>query len=372
MSEQLVITTLGGLHFSQGGIPVAELALRKAEALFVYLACTRRPQPREVLADLFWDERSPSQSLGSLRMALSSLRAHLAPYLIVTRATVAFNYDSPHTLDVAEFERHLDTARSHGATGNEQPTEAVRELEETVALYRGPFLQGFYLRDASGFEEWMLMEQERLQRLVTVALQDLVATYLRRGEYSAGIPHASRLLQMDPLDEEMHRQLMRLLAHSGQRAAALEQYQTCRRILSAELGTAPDPATIELYESIRSGKVESIATTPPSAPLEGSERANRLPAQLTPFIGREAEKATLVKCLRDPGCRLLTLVGPGGIGKSRLALQVVTEVLHDFEDGVWFVELAPLTLPDLVGPTIAAALGLKEAAGRDLLDTLKA
>ncbi len=371
MSEQLNITTLGGLQVSQGGIPVADLALRKAEALFVYLACTRRPQPREVLADLFWDERSPAQSLGSLRMALSSLRARLAPYLIITRATVAFNYDRPHQLDVAELEQHLDAARSYGSRGDDLSPEAVRELEQAVALYRGSFLQGFYLRDASGFEEWMLMQQERLQRLVTAALQDLVTSYLGRGEYSAGIPHASRLLQMDPLDEEMHRQLMRLLAYSGQRAAALEQYQTCQRILSTELGIAPGPATTELYESIRLGKLESVTASPGSAALPSRERAHRLPAQLTPFIGREAEKAALVRYLSDPTCRLITLIGPGGIGKSRLALQVVTDVLHEFEDGVWFVELAPLTVPDLVGPTIAAALGLKETAGRDLLDTLK-
>ncbi|HYO48838.1 MAG TPA: BTAD domain-containing putative transcriptional regulator [Chloroflexia bacterium] len=371
MSEQLTIFTLGGLQISQRGIPLADLALRKAEALFVYLACIRRPQPREVLADLFWDERSPAQSLGSLRMALSSLRTRLAPYLTITRAMVAFNYDSPHWLDIAEFQQHLDAARSHGSRGGDLSPEAVQDLEQAVALYRGPFLQGFYLRDASGFEEWMLMEQERLQRLVTAALQDLVTAYLGRGEYSAGILHASRLLQIDPLDEEMHRQLMRLLAYSGQRAAALEQYQACQRILSAELGVAPDPATTELYESIRLGKLESVSTVPGSAGLAAGERTHKLPAQLTPFIGREAEKAALVKCLSDPGCRLVTLVGPGGIGKSRLALQVVTDVLHEFEDGVWFVELAPLTLPDLVGPTIAAVLGVKEVAGRDLLDTLK-
>ncbi|HEX9987493.1 MAG TPA: tetratricopeptide repeat protein [Chloroflexia bacterium] len=371
MSEPLSITTLGGLQVSQGGIPVADLALRKAEALFVYLACTHRPQPREVLADLFWDERSPTQSLGSLRMALSSLRAHLAPYLTITRATVAFNYDSPYWLDVAELERHLEAARAHSSSGDAQSPEAVQELEQAVALYRGPFLQGFYLRDASGFEEWMVMEQERLQRIVTAALQDLVSTYLGRGEYSAGIPHASRLLQMDPLDEEMHRQLMRLLAHSGQRAAALEQYQTCQRILSTELGIAPDPATTELYESIRLGKLESVTTAPGSASSGAKDRAYGLPAQLTPFIGRETEKAAIIKCVSDPGCRLVTLIGPGGIGKSRLAMQVVPDVLHEFEDGVWFVELAPLTVPDLVGPTIAAALGVKEIAGRDLLDTLK-
>lgn len=371
MSEQLTITTLGGLQISQGGIPLADLALRKAEALFIYLACSRRPQPREVLADLFWDDRSPAQSLGSLRMALSNLRTRLTPYLIITRATVAFNYDSPHRLDVVELEQHIEAAHSYRSGGNEQSPEAVQELEQAVALYRGPFLQGFYLREASGFEEWMLMEQERLERRVTAALQDLVTTYLGRGEYSAGIPHASRLLQIDPLDEEMHRQLMRLLAYSGQRAAALEQYQTCRRILSAELGIAPAPSTTELYESIRVGKMEGVTTTPGSTAWAAKEAARRLPAQLTPFIGRETDKAALVKYLSDSTCRLVTLVGPGGIGKSRLALQVVADVLHEFEDGVWFVELAPLTVPDLVGPTIAAALGVKETAGRDLLDTLK-
>src|SRR5207253_2693463 len=186
-------------------------------------ACSRRPQPREVLADLFWEERSTAQALANLRWLLTRLGRQFAANLVVSRDKVAFNPDSPHWLDVAEFEHSLDAAHTRPTRGDELAPAAVRDLERAAALYSGPFLQGFYPRDSSGFEDWMLREQDRLQRLVVGGLHDLATHYMGRGDYSTGIAHAARLLQIDPLREEPHRQIMTMLAGSGQRRAAGEQ-----------------------------------------------------------------------------------------------------------------------------------------------------
>src|SRR5687768_14316418 len=109
MAELLEITTLGGLRVRCGEAPITGFRSRKVEALLVYLACNRLAQPREVLADLFWDERSTSQTLTNLRWLLAELGKRLSPYLDVTRSTVRFKPDAPHWLDVAELESHLDT-----------------------------------------------------------------------------------------------------------------------------------------------------------------------------------------------------------------------------------------------------------------------
>ena len=142
---------------------------------------------------------------------------------------------------------------------------------------------------------------------------------------------------------------MRLLALDGQRAEALVQYERCRRILRLELGVEPEPETVALHARIRDGaELHAVGASPP----------HNLPAQLTPFVGREREMVEITTRLRDPVCRLLTLVGPGGCGKTRLALEATATQLADFADGVFLVSLAPLRSIDAVVPALAAALGI--------------
>lgn len=152
---------------------------------------------------------------------------------------------------------------------------------------------------------------------------------------------AMRLLALDPWREEAHRQMMRLLARSGQRSAALAQYETCRRLLAQELGVEPSPETTALYERIR------------TAP----ERRHNLPVEVTSFVGREAELAALGRRLADPTCRLVTVVGTGGVGKTRLALQAAAAQINGFLHGVHFVPLTPLSSADLIIPAIAQVVG---------------
>jgi adenylate cyclase len=262
MNGPLEISTLGGLSIHCGDQPVTGFDSRKVEALLVYVACSGRPQSRDVLADLLWDDLPQPRALGNLRVVLHSLRKQLDPYVTVTRDAVALNPEAAIWLDVAEFEEKLSEGR----------------IEEAVALYHGDFLQGFYVRGARRFEDWAIVECEQLRQLALDALGELVTRHLETGTYRDGIVHARRLVQLDPYLEDAHRQLMRLLAFGGQRGAALAQYETCRRILKEELGVEPAAETTALYEQIQAGELE--------IPIPYEQVVLRRPA----FLDVEAER----------------------------------------------------------------------------------
>jgi WD40 repeat protein/serine/threonine protein kinase/DNA-binding SARP family transcriptional activator len=304
MQAAMEIVTLGGLQISRGQIPVTNLGLRKAEALLVYLATTQKPQSREVLADLLWDDRSQRQSLTNLRVVLTSLRKEFEPYFDISRDMVSRNPEAEIWLDAAEFEDCLIAVQRAG--GISTPGEA-EQLEQAVGLYQGEFLDGFYLHESRGFEEWMLRERERLHRLAVSGLHDLVRYDLQRGNYPAGIQRASRLLALDPLSESGHRQMMQLLAYSGRRSEALAQYETCRQLLWDELAIEPSASTKAMYEKIRAGAL--VRSKPPLRVIRGYELQEQIGSgshgaiyrALQPGVGREvAVKIILPQYANDP------------------------------------------------------------------------
>jgi WD40 repeat protein/DNA-binding SARP family transcriptional activator len=360
MADLLEISLLGGLTLKRGGLPVTALASRKAEALLVYLLCTGRAHAREVLADLLWDDRSQSQALANLRVLLTSLRQVLGPYVTITRQAVAFNPNNPYWLDVAELEQGVAAARTQ-SQGGSLSHEAAAQLAQALALYRGDFLLGFYLRDSQSFEEWLVTERERLRLKAFEALHDLVAGYLNLGEYPAGIEQAGRLLQLDSLQEEAHRQLMRLLVYSGQRNAALAQYDACRRILADELGVDPTPETTALYERIRAGELsggaEEAIPTPKAGRAGTPGRGGRRGVEenvgsrqsvvgghhadwgeapeIGAFYGRQAELAELEHWLVAGRCRVVAVLGMGGVGKTALAAKLTQGLASQFDFVIW-------------------------------------
>ncbi|MFL7810020.1 MAG: tetratricopeptide repeat protein, partial [Anaerolineae bacterium] len=167
-----------------------------------------------------------------------------------------------------------------------------------------------------------------------------------------------RQVQMDPWREEAHRQLMHLLALTGQRSAALAQYEACRRALADELAVEPTAETQALYQTI-------LAEKPTDEGTAGTPALYNLPSTGTAFVGREKELAEIADLLANPDCRLVTLFGPGGIGKTRLALQAAADHLGAFSDGIAFVPLAPVETASHVVPAVAAALGLFFHDGQD-------
>ncbi len=354
----LSLALLGPVQIRLDGAPVTAFESDKVRALLAYLALeAERPHRRAALAGLLWPERPERAAHLSLNQALSNLRHAIgdrsatAPVLRITPETIQFDRDSDHTLDVAVFSDLLAACDQHPHRHGETCTSCARRLQQAAELYRGSLLDQFFLSDSAAFEEWALLTRERLHRRAFTALAQLATYHERRGEHALAEHTTRRQLDLDPWREASHRQLMRLLACGGQRNAALMQYATCRRVLAKELDVEPEEETTALYVRIQRGAdVASHDAVRPAANL-----AAHTPP--TPLIGRETELAQLADRLEQRDCRLLTLVGPGGIGKTRLALQAAADLGASFLDGVAFVPLAALSAAELLVPAIAGALG---------------
>jgi len=328
MSDVLTLRLLGKPQVSLSGAAVSGFISAKVHALLFFLATTGRPHTREALAGLLWGDMPEAQAGKNLRNALSNLRTLVGPHLLITRDEVAFNRDSPYGLDVEVF-----LASMADPAGKD-----LEALHKAVELYQGDFLEGFYVVEALAWEEWMLGRRSLLKGAMLQALHMLVVKHLEREEHAAGIEYANRLLALEPWREETHRHLMILLARSRQRSAALAQYETCRRILAEELGVEPMPETTALYERLKA------ASIPPP---------HNLPPQPTAFVGRETELAEIARYLNNPQAQVLTLVGPGGIGKTRLALQAAARCVEPetnfearFANGVFLVPLADVGMAE--------------------------
>jgi DNA-binding SARP family transcriptional activator/ABC-type glycerol-3-phosphate transport system substrate-binding protein/predicted ATPase len=344
-------------------VSVAEHLSSKAQAILYYLAATGEPQRRTTLASLLWADMPEAAARANLRRSLVDLRESVGDYLMIDRNSVAFKPDSRYWIDLAEFKTGI---------GQTSPKIDPKQLQAAVEFYRGDFLAGFYVRDAPDFESWVLAEQERLRELAIQARRALVDDHVKHGKPLQAIVELRRLLSLEPWREEAHRQLMELLARTDQRSAALVQFEICRQVLYEELGVEPGPETVDLYERIRVGKlgvtaavrisggesewaeqdrprIESesdVALSLAPALPRRSRPTHNLPPQPTSLIGRDEELAEIDKLLAHPDCRLLTLVGPGGIGKTRLALEVAHRALGQFRDGVYFISLAAVDRPD--------------------------
>jgi DNA-binding SARP family transcriptional activator/predicted ATPase len=355
---ELRFTLLGRPQVVGDGAPLTGWALRKSLALLAYLAVTGHPHSRTALAGLLWADDTDGNARSSLRKVLAELRQRIPTHLVIARTEVAFDRASGYWLDVEAFERGIGRALTPGQS---RPTEAgAAALAEAAELYRGDFLLGLAVHDAPAFEEWVLLEREHLRLLALRALHALVDHHAARAQPAPALAYLDRLLSLEPADEEAHRHKMVLLALGGQRAAALQQYEACRQALRA-LDAEPDEETAALYEHVRSG-----ARLP--APRAARTPGHGLCPPLTPLVGRESELAEIRARLRDPACRLLTLVGPGGVGKTHLALKVAADMQagaleghappDGLEDGVYLVRLGSLPAAEAIAPAIAQALDL--------------
>lgn len=558
-----------------------ELKRRKVLALFVYLAITGQPHSRAVLTDLLYPKQSRDRSMSDFRQTLSFLKNTIGEnWLSSDRRSVSLANAGGVWIDVHEFCRLVRESRRLLQDGSGE--KALYLFNNAARLYRGEFLSGFYLRDSLDFEEWQLSQQENLQQHYAYVLEQLVKIHSMRKEYKTAIDYGNRWLSLDPLDQEVHRHLMRLYKLDGQHAAATRQYEICRNTLREELQEPPDEETCRLREAISSpdfkpgprfwldkwhqaqaiypaphnhekeskptvaenlpsgvaaflsidfrgfaqrlknhpqpiefhptdykavfrssvelgggqiigtenntpcavfsdastairvakdtqvlcqqellsmadaprplipigprvvlhaGKVErqqeiyigsvidriahlleaanegQILLSSPMVELandalpEGASlrslgphrlrdlsppkpiyqlmhpelladfpalkslesRPNNLPSQLTSLVGRRKELVELTNFFRYEEAQILTLTGPGGTGKTRLALQVAAQQIDLFEHGVYFVGLATIRKPEGVLPSIAQALDVRETMRRDrsLMEVLK-
>ena len=325
---QLSLSFLGAFQATLGQQRITNFRSANVQGLLVYLAMQAdRPFSRDVLATLFWPDESESTARANLRQSLYQLRKVLIdedqeqPFLRINRHTVQFNQESDTILDVIHFLAALDR----------------HDLEIAVSYYQGDLLPGFTC-DSLEFEEWLRLERERLHRQALEALYQWTEWLLDDGRYQQAQTAARRQIELEPWREEGHRQLMLALALNGERSAALAQFESCRRLLAEELGVKPNAETVALYEQITAGKAigmrrATAVLTPP----------HNLLSPTTTYFGRAQEQAELLEQLTQPDHRLITLVGEGGIGKSRLAQEVAWQLREQFHDGIWFVPLAGLT-----------------------------
>ena len=340
---RLSVSLLGPFQVALDGQPVAAFESAKVRALLAYLAVDAdRVHRRQSLAGLLWPDLPERSARANLRHALSLLRDAIGdrladpPFLMADRDTIRFDAQSDYWLDVAAF-RGLVASADAG----------IEHLEQAIALCRAEFLQGFSLADSVAFEEWTILHRDWLHRDLVDALRRLTALYEQGGNPRRAIERSRRWAELAPWDEGAHRALMRLLALDGRRSEALAQYDACARLLREELDVAPAPETIALRDRIRDGTLDAT-----------DRQAVNLPVPLMSLVGRRAALAEVLGWLRDPGCRLLTIVGPGGCGKTRLALEAAREATGDFEDGVCVVPLAPLEPAVPLAPVIAQSVGL--------------
>ena len=337
-----------------------DIRRRKAMALAIYLAVTGRSHSRDALATLFWPELDQGRARAGLRRALAALKKALGQdFLDVDRETVGLDHDAEIWLDVSEFQERLAECQTHPHPPEQVCPACLPLLAEAAALYRDHFLAGFTLPDSPAFDEWQFFHTEGLRDELASALERLAHGHSDRDEFEPAITCARRWLALDSLHEPAHRCLMQLYARSGQRAAALRQYAECERVLREELGITPEQETTQVYEAIKE-KRELPPSATPTVPQTTTHKHN-LPVQPTPFVGREAVLAEIAGRLQDPDCRLLTLLGPGGSGKTRLALEAATGQLGRYEHGVFVVSLAPLSSAESIVPTIAQAIGVDYA-----------
>jgi predicted ATPase/DNA-binding SARP family transcriptional activator len=359
---RLALALLGPPQLTQNGERVQSFRYDKVVALLAYLVVeASRPQRREALAALLWPDHDPTAARHSLSQALFCLRGLLAdsaeqPLVLLTRQTVQLNLANEHQVDVIAFRDLLDRQRRHQHPAGQLCSQCAHWLRQAVELYRGDFLEQLAIPDAVDFDEWVLPRRTAFLDQVLTALDELIEYHGRRDEFAEATSYARRQLALDPYREESQRRLLSLLAQSGERGAALLQYERYRQLLRDELGIEPDAATTSLIQRIRDAAAGSPGAS--ATPLQLARRY-RLPVSLTPFVGRRTELARLTEQLFDASARLITLVGPGGIGKTRLALQAAAPASETFADGACFVPLAGVPPGHRFIPAIADALSLQ-------------
>lgn len=344
----LQISLFGSFRAFLDNQPITNFATTKVQALLAYLLLESDPaHERGMLAGLFWPEQTEEAARASLRQALYLLRQAVQdqnrpqPFFDLTRNTVAFNRQSNHWLDVATFNQLIQQCQKHNHLDPGQCESCCRRLEEAIALYQGDFLAQLSLPDSAAFENWAVARREGLRQRMVEALQGVVAFYEHHQQTEIAQRYARRLVEFEPLQEDGYLRLMRLLAADGQRGAALGVYEKLRTLLAQEMGVGPSPNINELVQQIRQGYQAPAGTSPLIPPPKMTP-----PLALTRLIGREVELQKVVELLQEPACRLLSLIGPGGVGKSELALWLGSEMMPHFQHGVCFVSLAEVKLAD--------------------------
>ena len=350
-----------------------QLSMRRLGALLAGLLLRHpNPMPREELLGILWPDEDLSVSRNRLRVLLNALRQHLEPgdaisgsVLQAERSAIQLAVGA-FTSDYHDFLQALQTAKDAVSEGDK-----VAALKQAVALYRGELLAGFY-------DEWILAERRRITELHYMALRELTRRLMQSDDPEQAVDYARQAVVAEPLDEEAHEDLMRLYQAIGQPAAALRQYDQLERLLREEVAAEPSADSRRLREQIESGLghgiTQAVRSVRPALPRAAEQKVDRrrsthsLPHRLTRFFGRDEEIIQLCTLLApDAPTRLVTLLGPGGTGKTRLAVEAAERLLDVYGGRVYFVPLAEAVSPQQIGFALGRALRLPNTPGMDPL-----
>ena len=264
----LGITLFGSLQIASDNKPICGIASDKVRGLLVFLAVEAdRPHRRDFLAEMFWPNKPRGVARNNLKQAIANLRKVLGdreaatPFLLISGDEIQFNLEGSQRIDVNELSELLDACANHSHQEGGGCENCEELLKQAGELYQGEFLAEFSLPDSQAFEEWALINREAFQQRAARAYRELLSLFEEQNELKEARKYARRLVRLAPWSEENHRILMRLLARSGKRSAALKQYDICQRITAEEFGVEPSKATKELYQGIREGEIGIVPTT---------------------------------------------------------------------------------------------------------------
>jgi predicted ATPase/DNA-binding SARP family transcriptional activator len=373
---------LGPLEVRREGGPI-ELARGRARRLLIALLLrTGRVVPADVLIDQVWDVHPPADALNALQVQVSYLRRALGlapvgapPALRTVAGGYVLDVD-PDTLDVQRFERLVASASTRVAGGTAADADtALGELQAAAELWRGEPLQDV------AYEPFVAAEVERLRELRAASFEHEIDARLLLGRHDEAVPMLRQLIAEHPLREHLRAQLVLALYRSGRQAEALRAYRAARDLLVDELGVEPGRELQQLQRAVLAQDPELEWAPPPAGrgadaagpslrPHSEGVVASNLPWSPSPLIGRDAEATVLGGLVVDAGVRLVTLVGPPGVGKTRLAVEVARGAQSVYSDGVWFVDLGGVSDPALVPTTIAAAAQVRVDGVDSVTNTL--
>ncbi|MBD2461381.1 AAA family ATPase [Oscillatoria sp. FACHB-1407] len=331
MSSTLDIRLLGGFSLAYGDRPIPGITTSRSQALLACLVLHRHtPQPRQRLAFYLWADSTDTQARSNLRKELSYLRRDLPEadrFLIIESKTLQWSPAAPFTLDVMAFENAVKAAAQ-----TTDPDQVRSLLEQAIQLYQGDLLP-------SCEDEWIVSERERLQQIRVKGLEQLIDLLKTQQDYRTAIGYAQQLLRIDSLNEAAYASLMQLHWLSGDRANALQLYHRCITVLREEMGVDPSATTRDLYQRIlnedeqptppelpRSTSIPPALPVPPTTQQDWGEAID-----VSTFYGRVTELSTLHQWINRDRCRLVLLLGMGGIGKTALAVKLAQEIVGNRE-----------------------------------------
>jgi predicted ATPase/DNA-binding SARP family transcriptional activator len=363
---------LGPIEVADGD-SLVPLAGAQRSLLALLLLSANEVVSADRLIEELWGEEVPESGRAALQVRISQLRKALGRQggRIATRAPGYLLHVDRDELDLYGFERMVDEAV------RAEPAEAAAKLREALGLWRGPPLVDL------SYEPFAQPAIRRLEELRLAAFEKRIDADLELGRQADLIGELRTQVEQYPLRERLHAQLMLALYRSGRQAEALAAYQSARRVLVEQLALEPTAPLRQLEQAIlrqeasldlaaagapRAPPAAAVSESPRPGPREHRSTPHNLPAEVSTFVGRERQLSAIRPLLSR--ARVITLTGAGGVGKTRLALQLAASVLDASGDGPWFVDLAPLTDATLVSAKLAGVLGVPEQPGRSLPESL--